>query len=136
MLVSQAQPRDHYTLGFTESGGTVGLELYTKITRNGESYRKDIGEFDIEEIEEVLDNQIMKDASGTTYSVVDYTTISPLDGKIWCISSDGRVHVHRNSMQEFTLTTEKKDTECNCHRYCSRAVSNGTERRRLLLDIL
>ena len=107
MLVSQAQEGPLYVRGFTESGGTVGLELYTKITRNGESYRKDIGEFDIEEIEEVLDNQIMKDASGTTYSVVDYT-ISPLDGKIWCISSDGRVHVHRNSMQEFTSPPKKR----------------------------
>lgn len=107
--VSSTMEGPLYIRGFTATGGTVGIELFSKRMRNGQSYRKDIGVYDIEDIEEILDNQIMKDASGTTYSVVDYT-ISPLDGKIWCISSDGRVHVHRNSMQEFTVPP-KKGTE-------------------------
>ena len=99
-----------YIRGFTEPGGLVGVELFLKKFLNGTSYRNinASGVLEDEDIEEIVDSQIMLDESGTAYSVVDYT-ISPIDSRIWCLSSDGRVHVHTNTIQEFSIPSEAGD---------------------------
>lgn len=98
--------------GFEEPGGNVGLEFYLKKFADGRDYRleKLPDTFEQEDIEENIDYQMMRDSDGVLYSVVDYT-VSPEDGKIWCLSSDGRVHVHRNSPLEFQKLEEDEGTD-------------------------
>lgn len=93
---------------FQEPNGLIGVELFLNKFLNGQTYRNiNIEElYDSDDLEEVLDSQIMLDENGDTYSVVDFT-ISPLDSKLWCLSSDGRVHIHTNTIQEFSVPPEK-----------------------------
>jgi hypothetical protein len=109
--VTVDKQRPLYLRGFQESSGLVGIELLVRQFLNGRSYRflNNLEAYEENDLEEVLDNQIMIDESGTPYSVVDYT-ISPIDARIWCLSADGRIHIHDNSIVEFEIPPEKEDS--------------------------
>lgn len=109
--VSESLYRPLMCRGFEEPDGIVGIEYYINRFLNGRSYRRlnNLENLESEDLEEILDSQIMLDDEGSIYSVVDYT-ISPLDGKMWCISSDGRIHLHKTTITEFSIPPEKESS--------------------------
>ena len=108
--VSVDQTRPLYLRRFEEPNGQIGLELFIRNYLNGSSYRNyNLQEpYEEEDLEQIIDSQMMLDENGDVYSVVDFT-ISPIDSKIWCLSSDGRIHVHSNTVTEFSVPPENEN---------------------------
>ena len=108
--VSINKTRPLYLRRFEEPNGQIGLELFIRNYLNGNSYRNfnKVDVYEEEDLEEILDSQMMLDENGDIYSVVDFT-ISPIDSRIWCLSSDGRVHVHNNTVTEFSVPPENEN---------------------------
>lgn len=110
--VSQEFDGPLFVRAFTESTNNhVGLELYTKKMRSGEEYRRDkhANVFDPIDLEEIIDQQMMLDPSGAIYSVTDYT-ISPIDGRLWTLSSTGDVYIHDNTIAPFGVPTANQSS--------------------------
>lgn len=98
----------HLRLFVDPTSTYTGLELYTKTFRQGTTYRRDkLPDFETDDLEEVIDQQIVLDPDGLKYSIKDFT-ISPLDGRVWTLSTTGDVYIHENTIREFLLPAEEQ----------------------------
>jgi len=90
--------------------GTNYLQTAQRFVVTGRSYRRPTVDLSLQDFEEELSWQRMLDETGIPYQPISFD-ISPYDGRMWVLASDGGIHVHEVGLTQFEIPPEEPTFE-------------------------